>query len=140
MPPLPPALPIFAPLEDDKRRNALCRKPGCPDFGEVAGGGGDEISGFLTSFATGVEGAPKAFGCSVEGIEAGFSAASWAGGVLAAEGLAPEENLELKLVIHELRLPSEGDLGSFALLVGVEGEGAVFSEEKRVWREGLTRW
>lgn len=95
------------------------------------------ISGFLTSFAPGATAAPKGFGCSVQGIWAGFSPASWAGGVLVAEGLAPDENLELKLVIHELRLPNEGDLGSFVLLVGVEGEGAVFSEEKRVWREDL---
>lgn len=41
------------------------------------------------------------------------------------------------LVIHELRLPSEGDLGSFVLLVGVEGVEAIFSELKRVCKEVL---
>lgn len=50
-----------------------------------------------------------------------------------------DENLELILVIHELRLPSEGDFGSFVPLAGGVAVGLVFSELGRVWREGLWR-
>lgn len=128
---MPYALPMLAPPEDDNRRNALWRKPGCPDLGEDAGGGGDVISGLMISLAPGVKAAPKGFDCSNEGLRAGLPPAFCVGAGSVDARFELDENLELMLVIQELRLPKEGGLGSLAFLAAVvEGE-VVFSGLKR---------
>ncbi|KAL9000919.1 MAG: hypothetical protein Q9188_005575 [Gyalolechia gomerana] len=131
MPPLTPILPMLAPPDDDSRRKAFCKKPGCPDLGEGGVCGGDETSCLLTSFALGATAAPKGFGCSADGLWAGLPPGFGAGIEPVDEGLALDENFELMLVIHELRLPREpmeGDLESFAPLVDGEAIEAILSE------------
>ena len=143
MPPLPPDLPMFAPLEDDNRRRAFCIKPGCPDLGDVDGGGEVETSDFLMSLAPGPTAAPKGFGCSTDGLWVDLLGVFAAGVELVDRGLELDENFELKLVIQELRLlkePDKGVLGSFAVLVGGGVVEVDFSELERVWREGLWIW
>lgn len=104
------------PPPEDKRRNALERNPG---FLGDAGGDGDGASAFLISFAP--DGAAREFDCSTFGLfgalaplETSFSAP--AGAAFEFE----EENLELRLVIHEFRLPTEPGFESLEFLVGVE--------------------
>lgn len=95
------------------------------------------ISGFLISLAPGETAAPKGFDCSTERVWAGLAPAFWLGAGAVGGVFELEENLELMLVIQELRLPKEGDFGSFGLLAG-EGElGVDFSELERGWREGM---
>lgn len=137
MPPLPPALPILAPPEDDSRRSALCRKPGWPDLGGVAGAGGVWVSGFLASFGPGATAGPGELACPTEGLWVGFPPAFGGGTGLPDGGFELDENLELMLVIHELRRPREGDLGSFEPLAEGGVGGAGFSEASFVWREDL---
>lgn len=131
---MPPALPKLAPPPDDSRRSALCRNPGCPDLGEGGGGGVVDTSGFLAPLAPGPTAAPKGFGSSLSGLEPDFPFSDCLGPGLGCAEFELLENLELRLVIHELRLPrcpEEGDLDSLALLVG-GGVDGTFSELGRV--------
>lgn len=75
---------------------------------------------FLKSFAPGATAAPKGFDCSTDGLWAGFVTGLGAEVEIVDELLGLDENLELMLVIHELRLPKEGDLESLALLADDE--------------------
>lgn len=95
------------------------------------------ISDLLTSLVPGETAAPKGFDCSTEGLWAGLPPVFWVGAGPVAEGFELEENLELMLVIQELRLPKEAVFGSFGILAGEGVLGAILSELDREWSEGL---
>lgn len=117
--PVPAAFPRLVLLLEESRRKALERKPG---FLGDADGGEADTSVFLISLAP--EFGPKGFGCSVFGFLVVFELLFVSGsglGDLAFE--LDEENLELKLVIHEFRLPIGPGLESLEPLAAT-GEGA----------------
>ena len=109
---------------EERRRKALWRKPG---FLGDAGGEGAGPSAFLISFT--LVGAVRGFDCSDLGLLGAFVpfTPSCSGPAEPAFEFE-EENLELKLVIQEFRLPIEPGFESLELLVEAEegiGAGAV---------------
>lgn len=110
----------MAPLED-KRRRALWRKPGF--FGD-AGCEGAGASAFLISLI--LAGAVRGFGCSVLGLLGAFAPF----GPSCSEPPKPafeveDENLELKLVIQEFRLPIGPGFESLEVLEKTGGGACV---------------
>lgn len=112
----------------------------CPPLG-LAGGVGVKESGFLASLAPGVTAAPKGFANSGPGLVGGdLGAAAGAGFELVVDAFELEENLELKLVIHEFLLPGGPCFGSLGFFVELGLCPSGFSELARCMREGRCRW
>jgi len=127
---------LLPPLEDS-RRKALCKKV-CPLLG-LAGGVVAGASCLLISFAPGVRAASNGFVNSRPGLPGGeLDAAAGAGLEPVAVVFELEENLELRLVIHEFLLPIGPCFGSLGGFVEVGLCTSGLSELARWRREG--RW
>ena len=113
-PPLPAAFPILLPPLEDSRLSAPNRV--CPDLGVGDWVDGD-AAGFLASFALGVVVVLKGFVNSVCGLCEAFVRGGDSGpGLVGVDGFETDENFELKLDIHEFRLPGGGCFVSLVCL------------------------
>ena len=122
---------MLAPPLDESRRNALCMKV-CP-LG-LAGGTDAGASGFLMSFGPGGDAATNGFVNSLPGLDGGdFDTDAGTGLAPVVAAFVVDENLELRLLIHEFLLPSGPCFGSFCDFVELGLGDSGLSELAR-WR------